>query len=71
MLDPTDDELRHLARACADFAVRSLGSMPGASPVGPDGGAVLADAALRRDPPEDGRPLAELLEVLDRAAAPA
>jgi aromatic-L-amino-acid decarboxylase len=50
--------------------IRTLDALPGAVVRDASGvAALLADPDVRRPPPEHGRPLAELLTVLDRAAA--
>ena len=68
-LEPAGDALRALLDAVADRAVRTVDALPDAPASAFDGvDDVVADPALRRPPPETGRPLAELLQVLDRAA---
>lgn len=69
-LDPTGDELRALLDTARDYVAGVLDRLPGA-PVSDTTGVaeLLADVDLRRPPPEQGRPLADLLATVDRAAS--
>jgi aromatic-L-amino-acid decarboxylase len=68
-LDPDPAEWRALATAVVDYLAEVLRDLPDAPASAFDGvDDVVADPAIRRPPPETGRPLAELLQVLDRAA---
>jgi aromatic-L-amino-acid/L-tryptophan decarboxylase len=68
-LDPGPAEWRTLATAVVDHLTEVLRDLPDAPASAFDGvDDVVADPAIRRPPPETGRPLAELLQVLDRAA---
>jgi len=68
-LDPDTAEWRALATAVVDYLTEVLRELPDAPASAFDGvDDVVADPAIRRPPPETGRPLAELLQVLDRAA---
>jgi aromatic-L-amino-acid/L-tryptophan decarboxylase len=68
-LDPDPAEWRALATAVVDHLTDVLRDLPDAPASAFDGvDDVVADPAIRRPPPENGRPLAELLQVLDRAA---
>lgn len=69
-LDPDPQDWQKLAATVVDYLTDVLRDLPDAPASTFDGvDALLADPALRRPPPETGRPLAELLDVLDRAAA--
>jgi aromatic-L-amino-acid decarboxylase len=69
-LEPDPEQWQALATAVVDYLTRVLRELPATPPAEPDGVVgLLADPALRRPPPEAGRPIPELLEVLDRAAA--
>jgi hypothetical protein len=68
-LDPDPAEWRALATTVVDYLTEVLRELPDAPASAFDGvDDVVADPAIRRPPPETGRPLAELLQVLDRAA---
>lgn len=69
-LDPVGDDLRELLAEVTEYVVGVRDRLP-AEPVA-DFDAVaemLADSGVRRPPPEVGRPLSELLAVVDRAAS--
>ena len=68
-LEPTGDDLRALLAEAVEYVVGVVDRLP-AAPVSDTEGVAefLADPALRRPPPAHGRPLAELLAVLDHAA---
>jgi aromatic-L-amino-acid decarboxylase len=69
-LDPDLAEWQALAATVVDYLTDVLRDLPDAPASAFDGvDELLADPALRRPPPETGRPLAELLDVLDRAAS--
>src|SRR5687768_15748706 len=69
-LEPTGAQLRGLLADACDYVVRTLAALPDAPASDHDGVAeLLADPELRRPPGERGRPLPQLLELLDRAAA--
>ena len=69
-LDPDPQDWQKLAAAVVDHLTDVLRDLPDApASAFDDVDALLADPALRKPPPETGRPLPELLEVLDRAAA--
>lgn len=68
-LEPDLEQWRVLATATVEYLTGVLQDLPTASVSNLDGlTELLADRALRRPPPETGRPLAELLNVLDQAA---
>jgi aromatic-L-amino-acid/L-tryptophan decarboxylase len=68
-LDPDPAEWRALATSVVDYLTGVLRDLPDAPASSFDGvDAVVGDAEIRRPPPETGRPLADLLQVLDRAA---
>jgi aromatic-L-amino-acid decarboxylase len=68
-LDPDPQEWQKLAATVVDYLTGVLRDLPDAPASAFDGvDELLADPALRMPPPETGRPLADLLEVLDRAA---
>jgi aromatic-L-amino-acid/L-tryptophan decarboxylase len=68
-LEPDPEQWRALAEATVDHLSAVLRDLPNAPASMPEGAVeLLADPALRRPPPEEGRPLGELLAVLDRAA---
>jgi aromatic-L-amino-acid/L-tryptophan decarboxylase len=69
-LEPSGTELRALLATVTDYlagVVDKLPDAPASDFAGVDG--LLADPALRRPPPAHGRPLADLLSIVDRAAA--
>jgi aromatic-L-amino-acid decarboxylase len=69
LLDPDVEEWRALATTVVDYLTTVLRDLPNAPASQFEGvDEALADPALRRPPPETGRPLAEVLGVLDRAA---
>ncbi|MGN9914249.1 hypothetical protein ACTMTJ_42645 [Phytohabitans sp. LJ34] len=70
-LEPSGQQARAVLTAAADYVAGFLDRLPQA-PLSDhtQGAGVLADEAVRRPPPAEGRPLAELLAVLDRAAGP-
>ncbi|HEV2778468.1 MAG TPA: aminotransferase class V-fold PLP-dependent enzyme [Actinophytocola sp.] len=69
-LEPAGDELRALLAAAVDYVVGVVDRLPDEPITDSDGVAeLLADPALRGAPPARGRPVTELLGVLDRAAA--
>jgi aromatic-L-amino-acid/L-tryptophan decarboxylase len=69
-LEPTGEEFRALLTAATDYVLSVVEKLPDAPASDFSGVAeLLADPALRRPPPERGRPLPELLDVLDCAAA--
>lgn len=69
-LEPSTGELRALLDTARDYVTGVLDALPDA-PVSDMAGIeeLLADPEIRRPPPEHGRPLAELLAVVDRAAS--
>ena len=68
-LDPDPAEWRALATSVVDYLTGVLRDLPDAPASSFDGvDAVVGDPEIRRPPPETGRPFAELLQVLDRAA---
>lgn len=69
-LDLTGDELRAALATAADYVADFVDRLPNA-PVLDNHGLteLLDDPALRRQPGENGRPLDELLSLVDRAAA--
>ena len=70
-LEPSAEQLRGLLTAAVDYVVGFLERLPEAALSDTaDVAAVLADEAVRRPPSAGGRPFAELLAVLDRAASP-
>jgi aromatic-L-amino-acid/L-tryptophan decarboxylase len=70
LLEPAGAELRALFDEVAGYLVGVVDRLPDAPMTDFDGMAeLLADPALRQPPPALGRPLAELLAVIDRAAA--
>jgi aromatic-L-amino-acid/L-tryptophan decarboxylase len=69
-LEPVGAELRALLDEVAAYLVGVVDRLPDAPMTDLDGVAeLLADPALRQPPPALGRPLDELLAVIDRAAA--
>ena len=69
-LEPVGGDLRALLGTVSDFVtdvVDGLADAPASDATGVAD--LLADRSLRQPPPEDGRPLAELLDVLTGAAA--
>ena len=66
-LDPTGPALRALLAEVTEYVAHVIERMPTA-PASDTGGVaeLLSDPAVRRPPPDRGRPLAELLEVVDR-----
>jgi aromatic-L-amino-acid decarboxylase len=69
-LDPDLAEWQALAATVVDYLTGVLRDLPDAPASAFDGvDELIADPALRRPPPETGRPVAELLDVLDRAAS--
>jgi aromatic-L-amino-acid decarboxylase len=69
-LDPDLAEWQALAATVVDYLTGVLRDLPDAPASAFDGvDELIADPAMRRPPPETGRPLAELLDVLDRAAS--
>jgi aromatic-L-amino-acid decarboxylase len=70
-LEPDAARWRALAGQVVEHLGGVLDRLPDAPPSVPgDVRDVLADPDLRRPPPEEGRPLSELLAVLERAARP-
>jgi hypothetical protein len=70
-LEPDPEQWRALAEATVDHLSAVLRDLPNAPASMPEGAVeLLADPALRRPPPEEGRPLGELLAVLDPSATP-
>ncbi|WP_405059108.1 aminotransferase class I/II-fold pyridoxal phosphate-dependent enzyme [Kribbella sp. NBC_01505] len=70
VLEPTADEFRRLLSTVVDYLCATVESLPDAPVARSDGIAeLLADPRLRQAPQEAGRPLGELLEVIDRAAS--
>jgi aromatic-L-amino-acid decarboxylase len=68
-LEPSTEQLRGVLAAAVDYVLGFLDRLPQAAVSDmTDVATVLADEAVRRPPPADGRPFAELLAVLDRAA---
>jgi aromatic-L-amino-acid decarboxylase len=69
-LEPVGDELRKALLIVTDYVCAVVDQLPMQS-VTDFGGVqkLLADTVLRRMPQEDGRPLGELIELIDRAAA--
>jgi aromatic-L-amino-acid/L-tryptophan decarboxylase len=69
-LEPAGAKLRALLDEVADYLVGVVDRLPAAPMTDVDGVAeLLADPSLRQPPPALGRPLTELLAVIDRAAA--
>jgi hypothetical protein len=70
-LEPDAEQWRALATTVVDHLGGVLDALPDAPASDfTDVQGVLADPELRRPPPEQGRPLEELLALVDRAAAP-
>jgi aromatic-L-amino-acid decarboxylase len=70
LLDPDPEDWRVLATTAVDYLTDVLRDLPAAPVSRLDGvDEVVADPEVRRPPPEAGRPLAEILQVLDRAAS--
>ncbi|MGW6278479.1 pyridoxal phosphate-dependent decarboxylase family protein [Kribbella sp. NPDC055071] len=70
VLEPTGDELRGLLASVVDYLCVTVESLPEAPVSRSDGIAdLLADPEVRQTPQEQGRPLDELLRVIDRAAS--
>jgi aromatic-L-amino-acid decarboxylase len=69
-LEPAGDDLRALLAEAVDYVVGVVDRLPTA-PASDTGGLadLLADPTLRTPPPAYGRPLADLIAVVDRAAA--
>lgn len=68
-LEPTRDEFRELLVVATDYVTGVVDRLPDGPALDLTGVEdLLADTELRRPPAETGRPLAELLGVLDRAA---
>jgi hypothetical protein len=69
-LDPTGSRLRELLARAVDYVANTVDRLP-ESPASDfrDIHQMLADPQIRAAPPRDGRPLAELLDVLDDAAS--
>jgi aromatic-L-amino-acid decarboxylase len=68
-LEPTGDELRRLLAAAIDYVAGVLARMPDTPASDLDGvPGFLADEALHGAPPAAGRPLDDVLAVVDRAA---
>jgi aromatic-L-amino-acid decarboxylase len=68
-LEPDPEQWRALAAGVIDYLSGVLRELPGAPASAFDGiDALMIDSRLRRPPPENGRPLSELLAVLDGAA---
>ena len=69
-LDPRGDELRALLHEAVEYVVRVVERLPDESASDASGvDDLLADPEIRRPPGEEGRPLGDLLAVVDRAAA--
>jgi aromatic-L-amino-acid/L-tryptophan decarboxylase len=69
-LEPTGPDLRALLGAAVAHVVELVDRLPTAPVLDTSGVAdLLADPAVRRQPPEHGRGVDELLAVIDRAAA--
>ncbi|GAA5139575.1 hypothetical protein GCM10023320_75820 [Pseudonocardia adelaidensis] len=69
-LEPTGPELRALLHAAVEHVVEQVDRVRTAAAIDRSGVAdLLADPAVRRPPPEQGRAVDELLAVLERAAA--
>jgi aromatic-L-amino-acid decarboxylase len=70
-LEPSAKQLRDLLTEAVEYVVGFVGRLPRAalSDTG-DVAGMLADETVRRPPPAAGRPVAELLGVLDRVAGP-
>jgi aromatic-L-amino-acid decarboxylase len=69
-LEPTSEEFRSLLGVAGDFLVDAVEALPtGRAYDGRDVPELLADPDLSRPPGEDGRPLDELLGVVERAAS--
>ena len=68
-LEPDTEQWQAMAGAVVAYLTDVLHDLP-AAPASDHAGvaALLTDPDLRREPPETGRPLPELLNVLDRAA---
>jgi aromatic-L-amino-acid decarboxylase len=69
-LEPAGDDLRALLTEAVEYVIGVVNGLPSAPASDTEGVAdLLADPTLREPPPAYGRPLAELLAVVDRAAA--
>lgn len=69
-LDLTGEELRAALATAADYVAGFVDRLPYAPVLDDHGMAeLLDDQELRRPPPESGRPLNELLQLVDRAAS--
>ncbi len=69
-LEPDDAEFRELLATAGEYVAGVVAGLAAGPAVDlTDVPALVADPALQRPPPETGRPLPELLEVLDRAAS--
>ena len=69
-LEPSAEQLREILTAATGYVAAHLDRLPKAPTSEAADTAALADEAVRRPPPAEGRPFDELLEVLDRAATP-
>lgn len=69
-LEPTEAGLRDLLATATDYVCDAVSSLPSGRALDQrDVAELLDDPELRRPPGETGRPLTELLAVLDRAAS--
>ena len=69
-LEPDLEQWRALTTSAVEYLTKVLHDLPAAPASAFDGvDELVADPELRRPPPETGRPLSELLGVLDRAAS--
>ena len=68
-LEPTGDRLRALLAEAVEYVIRTVDDIT-AGPVSDTDGirALVADPAIRRPPPADPTPIAELIRTIDRAA---
>src|SRR3712207_1537737 len=68
-LEPDTEQWRALATGVIDYLSGVLRDLPNApASAFADADELVIDSRVRRPPPENGRPLSELLGVLDRAA---
>ena len=69
-LEPSAAEMRSMGEAALELLIRFIGDLPTSPAVDLDGAEDVV-AALRTAPREDGRPLPEILEAVQRGAAKA
>ncbi len=69
-LEPSAEEFRAMLDTVGDYVVGAVEALPAGRAYDGDGvPELLADPELSRPPGEDGRPLEELLAIIDRAAS--